>query len=250
MHSDSSIWERRLASLLVVIIIAFFLYYLLFPPQQQAEPALAVIRFLASTLAGWAGYLFTGSLQLEGKLPGNGLQIKAGGAFAAFLAVFLLFYTGIPSSSSGVRGLFNKTIITSKIMNPVGNTSEGYPIIATVKGNGAKLSVDLDNIPSNIDSRKYKLITFARISDNPDWDSQGVKPLSKSPSPFELTLWHDPEKNEIGDKRYYEAITIISSTFDNSAPKAYTEDDVDRFSEKKGETLTFYRDDSKTSVSP
>jgi hypothetical protein len=101
---------------------------------------------------------------------------------------------------------------------------------------------------SNI-AKCYEDVTFARVNSNLDWDSQGLKPLSKSPSPFELTLWHDPEKNA-GDKMYYEAITIISSTFDNSAPKTYTEDDVNRFAEKKSDILLFYRDDSRASGTP
>ncbi|MEN9871731.1 MAG: hypothetical protein RLZZ171_2723, partial [Cyanobacteriota bacterium] len=71
--------------------------------------------------------------------------------------------------------------------------------VATIKGSGAKLSLNLDNVPGNIDSSKYNLVTFARVNSNLDWDSQGLKPWSKSPSPFELKLWHDPEKNA-GDK--------------------------------------------------
>ena len=134
-------------------------------------------------------------------------------------------------------------------MNQVATTSEGYPIVATIKGNGASLLVNLDNVPSNIDSSKYKLVAFARVNGNPNWDSQGIKQLQKSPPPFELTLWHDPEKNA-GDKRRYEAITIISSTFGDPASKTYTQDDVNRFAQKTIDTTTFYRDDSRVSVTP
>jgi hypothetical protein len=143
--------------------------------------------------------------------------------------------------ASNAHNLFDETEITNNILDPVSETAEGYPVVKTDNGNGARLSVNLANIPSDIDKSKYKLVAFARINDNPEWSSQGMKDLSESPSPFELTLWHDPA----GDQKLYEAITIISSTFNDNERKVYTEYEVRSFEQKRSDTLTFYRDDSQ-----
>ncbi len=49
-----------------------------------------IYRFLAASIAALCGYLVLGNLGLEKKLPFRKLQIKTGGAFAAFIVVFTL----------------------------------------------------------------------------------------------------------------------------------------------------------------
>ena len=61
---------------------------------------LAIVRFLAATFAGISGYLFSGNLGLEASVPLNRTQIRATGAFAAFVLVLFLFFVGVPSSSA------------------------------------------------------------------------------------------------------------------------------------------------------
>ena len=57
---------------------------------------LAIVRFLAAAFAGISGYLFSGNLGLEAKIPWNKTQIRATGTFAAFVVVLLLFFYGVP----------------------------------------------------------------------------------------------------------------------------------------------------------
>lgn len=64
---------------------------------QLDEIAKQHLRFLAATLAGIAGYLFSGNLRLEAKIPLNKTKVRATRAFAAFALVLILFYVGVPS---------------------------------------------------------------------------------------------------------------------------------------------------------
>ncbi|MBD2256780.1 hypothetical protein [Pseudanabaena sp. FACHB-2040] len=150
-------------------------------------------------------------------------------------------------TSASINNLFDKTTITNSILEPVDFTAQGIPVVATENGNGAKLSVRVNNLSGDINKNDYKLVSFARVNGSSNWDYQGSKILSESPSPFELTLWHDPEANA-GNQKLYEVITIISSTLSSSAPKTFTEDDVERFQITRSETLVFYRDDSRRSI--
>lgn len=132
-------------------------------------------------------------------------------------------------------------IINQKIHNPVG-THEGYQKVKTENGDGAKLSVTVSNIPGNIERSQYKLVAFAKYSDNPNWTSQGCESLSSEPVIFDLHLWNDPK----GDKGYYKSMTILSPNFNDSGCKAkdYKLDDLKGFVSRQSDTLTFYRDDS------
>ncbi|MDB9439135.1 hypothetical protein PN450_20580 [Dolichospermum lemmermannii CS-548] len=134
-----------------------------------------------------------------------------------------------------------RIIINQKIHNPVG-THEGYAIVKTNNGNGVKLSVAVSSIPQNIERSQYKLVAFAKYSDNPNWTSQGCESLSSEPVIFDLALWNDPK----GDKSYYKSMTILSSNFNDSDCKAkdYKLDDLKGFVSRQSDTLTFYRDDS------
>jgi hypothetical protein len=132
-------------------------------------------------------------------------------------------------------------IINQKIHNPVG-THEGYQKVKTNNGDGVKLSVTVSNIPENIERSQYKLVAFAKYSDNPNWTSQGCENLSSEPVIFDLNLWNDPK----GDKSYYKSMTILSSNFNDSGCKAkdYKLDDLKSFVFRQSDPLTFYRDDS------
>ena len=132
-------------------------------------------------------------------------------------------------------------IINQKIHNPVG-THEGYQKVKTENGDGVKLSVTVSNIPGNIERSQYKLVAFAKYSDNLNWTSQGCESLSSEPVIFDLALWNDPK----GDKGYYKSMTILSSNFNDSDCKAkdYKLDDLKGFVSRQSDTLTFYRDDS------
>jgi len=135
-----------------------------------------------------------------------------------------------------------RIIINQKIHNPVG-THEGYQKVKTKNGDGAKLSVTVSNIPENIERSQYKLVAFAKYSDNPNWTSQGCESLSSEPLIFDLSLWN----NQKGDKGYYKSMTILSSNFNDSGckeKKDYTLDDLKGFVSRQSDTLTFYRDDS------
>ena len=63
----------------------------------MSNGTLAIIRFLAAIFAGISAYFFTGGLGLEAKIPFSKTQLKATGAFAAFIVVLLIFFYGIPN---------------------------------------------------------------------------------------------------------------------------------------------------------
>ena len=91
--------ERGIAlAMALAVLIAFIV--LILNPRSMNGNALAIVRFLASAFAGIAGYLVSGDLGLESSIPfmKTKTQVKATGAFAAFVLVFLLFYMGVPTS--------------------------------------------------------------------------------------------------------------------------------------------------------
>ncbi|MFS0517270.1 COR domain-containing protein [Nostoc sp. UIC 10607] len=91
--------ERGIALAMALAVLIVFIVLVLYPRAMQGS-TLAIIRFLAATFAGISGYFFTGSLGLEAHVPLNKTNIKAGGAFAAFVLVFLLFFYGVPASEN------------------------------------------------------------------------------------------------------------------------------------------------------
>ena len=92
---DFNRWERTVILLLAVVIVVAFLI-LIFNPPQGGEATLPIIRFLASLIAGFFTSYFIGNLNIRGKLF-NTIDVKAAGAFAAFIAVLLLFFYGVPT---------------------------------------------------------------------------------------------------------------------------------------------------------
>ncbi|MCG6138064.1 MAG: hypothetical protein MET45_26110 [Nostoc sp. LLA-1] len=91
--------ERGIALALAVAVLVTFIVLILYPRKMDGG-TLAIVRFLAATFAGIAGYLFTGNLNLEAKMPLNKTQVRATGAFAAFVLVLFVFFFGVPASSS------------------------------------------------------------------------------------------------------------------------------------------------------
>jgi internalin A len=93
--------ERGIAlAMALAVLIAFIV--LILNPRSMNGNALAIVRFLASAFAGIAGYLVSGDLGLQSSIPfmKTKTQVKATGAFAAFVLVFLLFYMGVPPSET------------------------------------------------------------------------------------------------------------------------------------------------------
>ncbi|MFM6488542.1 MAG: COR domain-containing protein [Dolichospermum sp.] len=91
--------ERGIA-LAMALAVLITLIVLILNPRSMSGNALAIVRFLASAFAGIAGYLVSGDLGLQSSIPfmKTKTQVKATGAFAAFVLVFLLFYMGVPTS--------------------------------------------------------------------------------------------------------------------------------------------------------
>jgi len=81
-------------AVLVVLIV------LVLNPQVMNDGTLAIVRFLAASFAGISGYLFSGTLGLEAKIPWNKTVIRATGGFATFILVLLLFFYGLPVSNT------------------------------------------------------------------------------------------------------------------------------------------------------
>ena len=89
-------WERFIGLLLAIGVVIVFVVFLFRPPDIN-QFTLPIIRFLAALAAGLSAYLFAGSLDFAGSLS-NRIQVKAAGAFAAFIAVFFLFSYGLPQN--------------------------------------------------------------------------------------------------------------------------------------------------------
>lgn len=90
--------ERGIALGFAGAVLVTFLV-LVFTPTAMNSGTLAIVRFLAATFAGISGYLYSGNLTLEAKVPWSKAQIRATGGFAAFIVVLLLFFYGIPQSA-------------------------------------------------------------------------------------------------------------------------------------------------------
>ena len=89
-------WERLIALGLAGVVIVTLITYVFFLPEKTDQASVGIVRFLAALVAGLSAYLFAGDLDIEGKVPFGKLGVRASGAFAAFLAILLLFYWGIP----------------------------------------------------------------------------------------------------------------------------------------------------------
>ncbi|MBE9234278.1 GTP-binding protein, partial [Cuspidothrix issatschenkoi LEGE 03284] len=91
--------ERGIALAMALAVLITFIVLILNPRSMNGN-ALAIVRFLASAFAGIAGYLVSGDLGLQSSIPfmKTKTQVKATGAFAAFVLVFILFYMGVPTS--------------------------------------------------------------------------------------------------------------------------------------------------------
>ncbi|UBF23777.1 hypothetical protein K9N68_18625 [Kovacikia minuta CCNUW1] len=87
--------ERGIGLALAVAVLLTFIVLVL-NPRSMDGGTMAIVRFLAATFAGIAGYLFSGNLGLEAKIPWSKTQIRATGAFAAFVLVLFLFFVGVP----------------------------------------------------------------------------------------------------------------------------------------------------------
>ncbi|MDZ8187747.1 MAG: COR domain-containing protein [Nostoc sp. ChiSLP02] len=94
-----STFERGIALAMALAVLVTFIFLVLNPRAMEGS-TLAIIRFLAATFAGISAYFFTGTLGLEAHVPLNKTNIKAGGAFAAFVLVLLLFFYGVPASEN------------------------------------------------------------------------------------------------------------------------------------------------------
>ncbi|BCL37533.1 COR domain-containing protein [Nostoc sp. MS1] len=91
--------ERGIALGMALVVLLVFVILVLYPRAMESG-TLAIVRFLAASFAGVAGYLFAGTLGLEAQVPLNKSSIKATGAFAAFVLVLFLFFYGIPPSEN------------------------------------------------------------------------------------------------------------------------------------------------------
>jgi len=87
--------ERGIALAFAGTVLVTFIILVL-NPRLMNGGTLAIVRFLAAIFAGIAGYLFAGNLGLEAKVPLNKTQIRATGAFAAFVLVLFIFFVGVP----------------------------------------------------------------------------------------------------------------------------------------------------------
>ena len=100
--------ERGIA-LAIAVGVLVTLIVLVLNPRSMDGGTLAIVRFLAAISAGIAGYLFAGDLNLKASIPLNKTQVRATGAFAAFVLVLILFFVGVPPSSNSPGDVNSQT---------------------------------------------------------------------------------------------------------------------------------------------
>jgi regulation of enolase protein 1 (concanavalin A-like superfamily) len=106
--SHVSATERGIA-LAMAVIVLITLIVLAIQPRSMNAATFAVVRFLAATFAGIAGYLFAGNIGLEANIPFNKTQIRATGAFATFVLVLFFFGFALPGSSNSASDTGSQT---------------------------------------------------------------------------------------------------------------------------------------------
>lgn len=90
--------DRLFGAVLAALVVLVFVIFLFHPPTALSMAALSIIRFLAALCGGLSAFLFIGGMHLSGELPlrATRLQVKAGGAFAMFVLILLIFFWGVP----------------------------------------------------------------------------------------------------------------------------------------------------------
>ncbi|RZM82182.1 ABC transporter substrate-binding protein [Leptolyngbya iicbica] len=81
-------WEKIVGLVFAGIIMAVLITFIFSPPQEVNNLTAVIISFFIAAAAGYSGYLFSG--KIEGVLPFSKAVIKASGASATFLIVFIL----------------------------------------------------------------------------------------------------------------------------------------------------------------
>jgi hypothetical protein len=172
-----SLAERGICWGCVLIIIVMFMYIAL-NPRDMNEGTLAIVRFLAALLAGLAGGIFSGSLSLTAKVPYTRTQIKAGGGFASFAVVLLLFYFGIPTPKS-VETPRSQTFNSPK--DAICKFNGEYPKNWTYKVTNNPITYEiLVFTPVSQDSPKTKFIIQCNVPKNISSISEYVKEFTSS----------------------------------------------------------------------
>jgi hypothetical protein len=136
-HNQISAIERGIALALAVAVLVTLIVLVLYPRAMNGVTS-AIVRLLASIFAGIAGYFFTGNLSLETKIPLSKSQIKASGAFAAFVLVLLLFFVGLPASSdsSNTNNVnLSENEDGSSLVKPTTNTQRSQENITPITWN-------------------------------------------------------------------------------------------------------------------
>ncbi len=119
--SNISGLERGVA-LIFAGAVLFTLIFLVVQPREMDSGTLAIVRFLAASFAGIAGYLFAGSFNLQGQIPFlSRAQIRATGAFGTFIVVLLLFYVAVPATPSPTLPSAVKTSTCEQQILQLGN---------------------------------------------------------------------------------------------------------------------------------
>ena len=89
--SKISLLERVVIWLCALAVLGTLIFMALNPEKYNQTKNLAIVRFLASMLAGLAGSRLPGQMNLEGKNIVKNITFRATGAFAAAVFVQLFF---------------------------------------------------------------------------------------------------------------------------------------------------------------
>ena len=247
MNNSSPLWERIIAIILASGVLLTFVL-IIFNPQQLNTSTFAIIRFLAAFTAAVAGFLFIGTLELSVNL--NKGIIKGTGAFAIFIAVFLLFYHELPSDSnqdferknSGLEpGLFRGSYSSNFIdyRHLTGNNE--YPVLSFV---ATKFPEEFNYIlgletPPIIQSKNpvYESIQkFRNESGNKDLVSRYL-----TPSGYEYT-YHDNDRTIVANEQLnasYEEKTITKEVYEKKIFNQNSEEYENEIMNRDGEGNEF-----------
>lgn len=194
-ESSSPLWERVVAVILASIVIISFIYFVINPPSSSST-VLAIIRFLAAAASGLSAFIIVGSLDLETNLPFNKGTIRSAGGFAVFIAVFLLFFYGIPNGDITITSPTQENTTSPESSNP-----QESPIAPN-----SSLPSASDNVQSSVTQSSLMLILDASTSMGEAFGSQSKMEAAKeavqniitelpTDREFGLTVYGDQQAN-------------------------------------------------------
>lgn len=138
--------DRALGFLLAAIVLVAFLVFVFVPPERMNPATLPIIRFLAAMAGALSTYLFIGSMELHGLAPdaAGRIKLKAGGSFAVFVIIILLFYWGLPANTSDVNPRPHSQLQVTPVPDTISIDPDAFATVEYVFSESRNIDVDVE----------------------------------------------------------------------------------------------------------